>query len=1431
MAERFGRYELITRIGQGGMAEVYLAKGFMAEGLYKLLALKKIHSAFSDNAQFASMFVEEAKVAAGLNHQNIVQVFDFGRLEDTYYLVMEYVDGLDLAQVLRKLRKEGGSITPGLAAYIVQRVAAGLDYAHRKKDATGKPLDIVHRDISPQNILVSFDGAVKITDFGIARVRGQQEEEGVVKGKFAYMAPEQAMGQAVDQRADVYSAGVVLYELLADKTPFGHLKGKDVLEAVRRSEIPPIADLAPDVPDELAQIVMRALARNPAQRYQTAKELQAALVRFLFSHHSQSGEIVDSEALANFMEDLFPNHVPLESQIQAQQEAPDLLTGHASIVASHGMGRDTSVVVEKKKVVVARVLFDGIDKLAKTSLRSKERFVKLMRQRAEDTAYKLDVILHDATDAGLSFVVGVPESGEQDASRAVALAKAMLEIGEQVNVDMPVAVGLKVGLIRGQADVKRSPKFGYKYRLTSLLQRAAINVAEQCEPGSILVGAGVFAAARTSWEFAPSGHIELSRGSRSGTESGETAPRVMDLFRLLGPRPRQEETSADLNIAAFGRDIQLRELAHAYRDAVFGGKTRVLALEGEAGVGKRSLAEYFVRHLDPPASAVLRATARQWNQNLPFALMTDLVCDILGLEEGVRDEATVEKSIQSLLEALWPDGNPHLANHGRVLRLLVEGPDAVEKELPEDPKLRQRMVGRTMHLLLARMARRGPVVVSLGEFQWADPGSRQLFSRFLDSLPDRPLLLLVTTRPDQGSNQLLDRPEVDRIRIEELGREDARALVESRFVNPKTAAPLVEKVLEKGGGNPYFLMAILDDLVERGTCSKDPNDPSGRLVWSRKESAILIPPTVEAVISARLDRLDTPLRAVLRKASVLGRSFTRQELERLAGRDVGPELDELVSRGLIEHEEGEEYLFSRQVILDVAHSGLTATEARQLHKAAADMVLESGAGPGQSARVAQHLYQAGMLDEAAKYFAAAGFEAKHLYLYKEAFAHLSAALRYGNLGRSQEFDIHMALESILETWGRRNEQLNELSKLDDLADSPLDQVKVAIRWMSYHRALSSPKKVLEVFDTTWDKAQQAGDPELIAETLVHKARAQMEIGEYTEALKTVSEARSISSASGQATKAWGDLSWAEGNVYFYLGEYARAANAYKQAIDVFRSLGRRLEEAVILNNLGFMYYSVGEFTEAIVYLKKSYEIYRDVGDRSSIASTLSNLGQVYGAVGKQDKALTYLTKAQNLCQTIQDASFEADAVISIGQIYLNQERHQEAVTTLERGLALAESAESTWDIVRAKIYYSLALSKLGPSFDQARAYDQAMEAVTTSRKAKMPQGEVFALSAAAQAKAASGDMEGAVGLSAQAVARLTTARHVAESEVIHFNHAKLLIAAGRRDEALPYLEKAFQAIRIKAKKILDENLRNSYLSVPPARDIVETYQQAFSTVS
>jgi serine/threonine protein kinase len=236
--KKLADFDVVKRLGAGGMAEVFLAKKRGAEATYKLLVVKRILPAHGSSPRFKAMFAEEAQLATRLNHPNIVQVYDFQDYgEEGQLLSMEYVEGPDLKELSRAVRQQETRLNPFVSAFIVGEVAKGLHYAHERKDEVGKPLEIVHRDVSPQNILLSYDGGVKIADFGIATANLFRQETGVLKGKTAYMSPEQARGERVDRRTDIYSLAVVFHELLTGRQMYSASEGKELLEAVRRSTL------------------------------------------------------------------------------------------------------------------------------------------------------------------------------------------------------------------------------------------------------------------------------------------------------------------------------------------------------------------------------------------------------------------------------------------------------------------------------------------------------------------------------------------------------------------------------------------------------------------------------------------------------------------------------------------------------------------------------------------------------------------------------------------------------------------------------------------------------------------------------------------------------------------------------------------------------------------------------------------------------------------------------------------------------------------------------------------------------------------------------------------------------------------------------------------------------------------------------------------
>src|SRR5438874_10274210 len=279
---QFGKYLLLDRIAVGGMAEVFAAKAFGAEGFQRILAIKKILPTLGEDPEFVSMFVDEARIAVQLSHANIVQVLELGKHDETLFIAMEYVSGRDLRQLLDRYRRRGQPLPIPQACAIGARVCEALDYAHRKRDATGRPLGIVHRDVSPQNVLVSFDGEVKLIDFGIAKAesRLQKTQAGILKGKFSYMSPEQVKGQPIDGRSDIFAAGILLWELICGEKLFTGDSDFAILEKVRTGLVPAPRSVTRTCPEGLEKVILKALSTEPTQRYQTASELHDDLMRF-----------------------------------------------------------------------------------------------------------------------------------------------------------------------------------------------------------------------------------------------------------------------------------------------------------------------------------------------------------------------------------------------------------------------------------------------------------------------------------------------------------------------------------------------------------------------------------------------------------------------------------------------------------------------------------------------------------------------------------------------------------------------------------------------------------------------------------------------------------------------------------------------------------------------------------------------------------------------------------------------------------------------------------------------------------------------------------------------------------------------------------------------------------------------------------------------
>lgn len=404
--EHFGKYVLVGEIAIGGMAEVFLGVKQGLEGFLKVVVLKRVLPHFSDNEQFIRMFIDEARIAARLDHPNIVRTYEFGEVNGQYYTVMEYLPGEDLRGILRRLSNARQRLPLHVAVGIVAQLCAGLHCAHQLTDTNGRPLNLVHRDVSPANIILTYGGEVKIIDFGVAKTNMTATVTGTIKGKLAYMPPEQILARGVDQRSDIFSAGVVLWELLTGRRLFGRASDAATLYAIMNDAVPHPSRYRSEVPRELDAIVMRALSRSPADRYDTADEMAAALEQFMTTLPKY-----DTRAVASIVEELFGSE-----RAEAKR----------AISQTRSLGQNISLVMKLRSEVRSE-LAAGLETLASgsTSNVAPEPVIPARHLPLSPRMFAIGAVIL-ACIAGGVIAYGVSDSSVGNAAPATAGPGALL---------------------------------------------------------------------------------------------------------------------------------------------------------------------------------------------------------------------------------------------------------------------------------------------------------------------------------------------------------------------------------------------------------------------------------------------------------------------------------------------------------------------------------------------------------------------------------------------------------------------------------------------------------------------------------------------------------------------------------------------------------------------------------------------------------------------------------------------------------------------------------------------------------------------------------------------------------------------------------------------------------------------------------------------
>jgi serine/threonine protein kinase/tetratricopeptide (TPR) repeat protein len=1362
------KFEIVRRLGAGGMAEVFLARKQGAEGTFKVLVLKRILPTHGGSRRFRGMFIEEARLATRLNHPNVVQVYEFQDSGDEgLLLAMEHVEGCDLGRLMSAAKSNGTTIPRWVGAWIIAEAAKGLHYAHEKRDEAGQPLEIVHRDVSPQNILLSLEGAVKIADFGIASARLFAEEQGVLKGKFGYMSPEQARGESLDRRSDLYALGVILWEIVTGRALHGGLGGEALLDIVRSAIVEPPTAYAPDVPRELEEIILKALSPQRNERYSTGRELAAAIGRAIV----KQGELIDAEALEATLAQLTrgPETDPPPSDAAADQARTQAAAPFArSLPGSRSSSVPDSVTPQKpngeamplalltperprevRHVAVLTLHLHGLAELARP-----RRMLDQLRGILGDLAFKRGMRWVWSGDANARAIAGVATNSSRAAADAAQLALDIHETISGIKDDLPAPVAASIGIVRGIATGSRD-MHGHlvQYALHDSTPYLC-TVLERATPmGRTWVTGGVYRLVRRDfrWGDAPTLRLE---GAPNLLEVPQTM-RVYALERSLSREERLAEAQAGASDLV-GRDAAKAELHAAFLEAVSGGiwgagQLVCRAIIGEMGIGKTALVATFLAEMAPHAR-LLHVECTPVTMEVPYAAVAELVRGAVATT-GKEPFNEVVASIARAGGAA--DGDP---NNPTILRLAELATNQMSRG-DEDAHARKKNILAGVRNLLAAIALTQPLVLVVEGIHWGDKASLDVIGDIAHGADPLPIVVLLVTRQDDRVLGVLD--GVVRVELRGLMPDEQVRLVETRLGVTDGARQVCADLLPKVGGNPFFLLEMIDALLERGALEireveGEGGEHASVLTRSDRSDAGFgtLPSTLEQLLGDRIRELPAEEHAVVDWLAIAGGPLPLQDIVKLASGLDDEAIVRLCARGLCDRK-GELVDFRHPLTRDVAYAALEPAQRVRMHRELGNHLAGTALARGLSAAiVARHLARGESHDRAADFYLEAADAARNSHQIKLAIRYCERALSFLGPDDGRRILGHEALEGAYRMLGRRRERLLHLEALRRLVRRKATPRAVCLgllRSARYdfdegHLARGSvvAKRAAEVAHASKIPALEVEAEALITDFL-------RELGDVQGALAACDRALAAfdPAAGGNIPpRLHGEVLRSRGVLLRRVGRVREGVDAYVDAIAIFRKCGARRMEARGKNALAYAMFVQGRYEDGIALALESIQIDLSIGGRFQIANTLTNVGHAYFRLGDVSRALAYLKRAREAHDRYADQHGWAETLLVSALIGTELGDLEAAESFLSDSSALTAVTGNAYDrthesVVRAQ----LARAKRLPN-DAVR---HALDARHDAENQALVAFHFFAMAIEAAARVDLGEMHSATLLATTAL--------------------------------------------------------------------------------
>ena len=1212
------RYRVLERLGGGGMGVVYRARD---ERLGRDVALKFLSPHLSSDLDAKRRFLVEARAAAAIEHPNICTVHEIGDTEDgQLYIVMACYEGETLDRRIAQ-----GALTLGEAVRVATEVARALQKAHER--------GIVHRDIKPANVMCTRDGHVKLLDFGIAKLADVAVTQTVgTVGTVAYMSPEQAVGDALDHRSDLWSLGVVFYEMLAAARPFTGPSALAVVSAIAADDPEPVTARRPDLPPAVDALLRRLLAKSPDVRPASAEEVIALLAAL----------------------------PPVE------------VTGPHATGARPGRDSALARGGERRQVVVVKAVIDGVaDLVERLAPAEVERVLGRVRAAASEVAADLNGLVNQADADGLVLLFGVPTAHEDDAARAMRAALTLqartIAIAATLAPALAERLSLRAGVHVGPAVVQRIAAGDRRHRITGAPMDVAARLADAAPPGALLASPDLVRLVAPLVERTDAAPVTLPGHDEPVRPQRVTAIRA----------PRADATEMDERLTPFaGRQRERATLAE-HLAAAHAGLGRVTVLVGEAGAGKSRLLHELRQTAVTAGMRVLAGRCDAYGGTTPFLPFVEAVHDALGVPRvGVtaeRHDAAVAgaRALDESLEASLP-----------LFLALLSVPSethVLPKELRGD--LFQAAMLEAVAALFTLSARAQPTLLLLEDWHWADEASRRALRQLAEIVPAFPLHVVVTSRPD-GPTEWGGGEAITVVHLAPLDGAATGAIAGAVLGAARVAPALAAWLHERTGGNPFFLEEVCEALRESGAVAVQ----DGEAVAAR-EDALQVPGTVQGVLRTRMDRLDAESHDALRVASVIGRDFTRGVLEAVVELPdaLGASLERLKQSGLVQQVAvvpEPAYRFKHVLTQEVAYDSLLEHQRTTLHAAVGRAIEQRYAAQLDKhvERLAHHFGRAEEWEAAVRYGLKAADRAMGLSQNADVMSTLERAEEWARrlpdapLRRDLLADVLLRTERLCETLGQRTRQLALVESLiallaphgpsERLAQAYLrqgDALTLLRRFESAERSLMTARQI----------AVERGDGAGERNALRSLSFLRNHEGRHTEALELIEQVLDLSEAADDRRAEHGDLA-SVANILRALGEPARARDVLQAAIDRTDHAANPFRYGALLNVMATLHRDLGDFPAALEYYRRTANF---VSNTVYASFSLPGIAYIQLQQGDVETALATYREAVEMNRRARYADGTANASRSLGEVLMGLERYDEALPPLREAAALFAQLE------------------------------------------------------------------------------------------------------------------------------------------------------------